>query len=193
MFGNSIFLDFKVESVAKDLLQFKRLVPGSIHVVMGDPPGNLPMQAGGQRDQSFLVFKQEFSVYAGLVIESFRLGNGCQFHQVLVAGSVHGQQNNVKVVACCLVVDEMTFLGNIKLAADQWFDAGFFCLGIELQSPVHGTMISNGNGIHAVFQAFIDQVAQTDSSVQHGVLGVYVQVNKGCRHGSTVAKFEIVC
>ena len=191
MLVNAVFLDLKVETVAKDLLQFKCLLPGPIHVVMGDPPGDFAMQAGGQSNQSFLVLKQEFPVYTGLVIESFRLGNGCQFHQVLVAGSVHGQQNNMKVVACSLIVDEMAFLGNIKLAADQWLNSGFFCLGIELQSPVHGTMISNGNGIHAVFQAFVDQIAQTDSAVQHGVLGVYVQVNKGCRHGITVVELEI--
>jgi len=136
------------------------------------------------------VLKQKLPVYSRFVIKAFCLGNGCQFHQVLVAGPVHGQQNNVKVVTCSFIVDEMTFLGNVKLAANQRLNSGLFCLGIELQSPVHGTMIRNGNGIHTVFPAFIDQIAQANSAVQHRVLGMYVQMNKGCRHGITVVELE---
>ena len=183
LFGNVVFLDFKVEPVTEDLLQLPGLVPGRIHTVMGDQPGDFTVQAGSEGKQPLLVFVKQLLVNARLVIKPLGLGNGSQLHQVPVAGFIHGQQHDMKVMSCCLIMDQVAFPGNIKLTTNQGINPCFFCLGVKFKRPVHGPVIGNSHTLHVVFQGLADQVIKADCSVKHGVLGMDVQVCKRCRHG----------
>ena len=182
LFRDAVFLQLEVEAVAKDLLQLDRLGPGAVRVVVGEAPGDLAVQAGGEGDQALLVPEEHLLVDARLVVEPLGLGNGGQFHQVLVAGPVHGQQDDMEVVARGPVLQEPALLGDVELAAHQGPDAGLFRLFVEFQGPVHGAVIGDRHGLHVVFPGAVDEIGQPDGTVQHGVLGMDVEMDKWSRH-----------
>ena len=100
LFGDAVFLQLEIEPVAEDRLEFRGLLPGPVHVVLGDQPGDLAVQAGGEGDQPSLWCLQDLHVDAGLVVKALELGDGGQFHQVLVAVDVHGQEDDDESLCC---------------------------------------------------------------------------------------------
>ena len=88
-------------------------------------------------------------------------------------------------MARALVVDKVVSLGDVQLAADDGAQASFLGLGVEFQRAVHGPVIRDRHGVHAVFFRLLNQVADADRAVEHGILRVNVQVGEG-RHGGKV-------
>jgi hypothetical protein len=81
-----------------------------------------------------------------------------QLHQVAIAVLIHCQQDEAEVVA------------------------RLFRLAVELQCAAHGPVVSDRHGVHAVFFGFLNQVIDADRTIEHGILGVDVQVGEGLRH-----------
>ncbi|CAK8716476.1 hypothetical protein LDFHOB_05810 [Candidatus Electronema aureum] len=129
-----------------------------------------------------MVAGEQLAVNARLVVEARCLRHRSQLHQVAVAVLVHRQEDEVEVVARALVVNEMVGLGDVQLAADDGAQSGFLGLGVELQRAVHGPVVSDSHGVHAVFFGLVDQVADADGTVEHRILGVDVEVGERGRH-----------
>ena len=184
LLGDAVFLEFQVEAVAEDLLQLHRPFARARRVLVGEAPGDLAVQAGGEDDQPLLVGVQGVQVDARPVVEPPGLGQAAEFHQVGVAGPVHGQGDQVKVVAGGAVVAKHAVLGHVELAADNGLDAGLVRLLVEFERAVHGAVVGDGHRRHVEFFGALDQVADADGAVEHGILGVDVQMDKGCGHGT---------
>ncbi len=175
---DAVLLHLEVEAVAEELAQLQSLFPRRIHAAVADQPRHLAVQAGGEGDQPFVVVGQQPAVNARLVVEASRLRHRSQLHQVAVAVLVHRQEDEVEVVARALVVDEVVSLGDVQLAADDGTQASFLGLGVELQRAVHRPVVGDSHGVHAVFFRFLNQVADADGTIEHGILRVDVQMGE---------------
>ena len=102
--------------------------------------------------------------------------------QVAAAVLVHRPQDEVEIVARAFVVNEVVGLGDVQLAADDGPKTCLLRLGVELQRAVHGPVIGDSHGVHAVFFGLFNQVANADGTVEHGILRVDVQVGEALRH-----------
>ena len=151
---------------------------------MDNEPGDDTVETGAEADEAFVKLGQHFHVNSGLCVKAFKLGNAGEFHQVLIAGVVHGQQDDVVGLGGGGGVFIAAFPGgDIKLAANDGFNP--LCPGLEVkfQGAIHGTMVGHGHGIHSKLFALSKEVWNTNGSIKETVLGVDVEVGESCCHG----------
>ena len=67
---------------------------------------------------------------------------------------------------------------DIQFAADDRFDAGLFRLGIEFKCSEHRAMIGDGDTVHAVFLAFIEEIGDANGSIKQTVLGMNMEMGE---------------
>ncbi len=196
LFRDVVLLHLKVEAVAEELDQPFRLLPRPLHVALGDVVGNGAVQAGGERDQACAVGGQHLHVDAWLVVEAFDLGDGGELHEVLVAGAIHGEQDQVEsgLARALGRLVEAVVGGDVELAADDGLDPSLLRLDIELESAIHGAVVGDGHALHAVFLALGEQIADPDGPVEQAVLGVDMEVDEigGCCIGHGLSSRRMV-
>ena len=97
------------------------------------------------------MFTQHFLIDPGLVIKPVEIGGAREFQQVLIAGAIGGEQNQVIV----LIVGKLAFpiesaLGRqIGFAADNGFDTCRRRFLVEIDGPKEIAVVGNGHGGHA--------------------------------------------
>ena len=74
--------------------------------------------------------------------------------------------------------------GQVRLHADDGLNVVGLGLAPEVEGAEEEAVVAGGHGTHAQLLGVAEEVAQARGTVQHGVLGVHVQVRKvfGC-HG----------
>ena len=96
-----------------------------------------------------MVFFQKLLVHPWLIIESFKVCFTDEFDQVLIAGQISGEQDEVVVI---VVREPAVFLGmaaaerHVGFAADDGLDAVFFRFPVKLDGAEHVAMIGHGHG-----------------------------------------------
>jgi len=147
--------------------------------------GDLAAQAGGKPDQSLAVGGQELLVDPGTVIESLQVGLGQQDAEVLVAGLVLDQEQ--EMIVGRLAVAELAVTaaprGDIGLAAENRLDAFVFGDSLELDRSEEVAVIGQGHGRHLVVDGGLDQGVQADGAVQDAVFRVVVKMDEAGGHG----------
>ena len=142
------------------------------------------------RDQTVLVRRQEFLVDARLVIIALQMRRGGQPDEVLVAGLILGQQAEMMInipAAAAGFLLQPAARGDINLAADDGFDALFPRRLVEINHPVHGAVVGDGEGGKFQFMGLVHQPVQPAGAIEQGILGVQMEMNKvRVRHGSTL-------
>ena len=170
----AVFLELQV----KPVLEYARIGfcqrPCLLFIVFEKGMCNLAMEAGRQGYYSLVEFGQQFLVHPGLVVEAFKIGQGHEFKQVFIAGIVHCQK--YQVIGCFTLVAGALVLPvagcDIYLTADKGFYAGLDGLLVELQDPVHATVIRNGKTAISVFFCPWKQILQSYGAIQQAVFGV---------------------
>lgn len=120
-----------------------------------------------------MVLAQHIHVDPGFVIEPLHFADGYDFHQVLVAGLVLHQQDQVVQLAAGLqALVQMGSGGDVHLTADDGLDAGFLAFLIEFDDPVHDPMVGDGQSRHAQFLGIGHQVRNPAGPIQQGILGM---------------------
>jgi hypothetical protein len=156
----------------------RRVLPAII-----DKPWNFAMKTGGKRNEPLGVILQYILVNPGFVVKPLKLGYGRQFAEIPVAFHVFGQQNDMRksfVVLGCSFGNGTR--RNIAFTADNRLDAGFNGFFIKLDGPEHGSMIGNGNAVHAVGFHPLQERLYSNGAIQKTVLGVNVKVNEICHY-----------
>lgn len=97
LFRDAVFLQLQIKAVAKDLLHLDCPLARGFQVVVHAAPGNLALQTGARDDEPFVVLEEPLPIHARLAVKAVHLGHGSQLHQVVVAGFVHGQGNQMKI------------------------------------------------------------------------------------------------
>ncbi len=185
-----VLLEFEEEIVlAEDLVVPVDAAAGGVKLVLLDQARHLGRQAAGGADQALRVLGKEFLVDAGVVVKAFQLGSRGDLEQVLVAGLVLGQEQQVGGLAVFLGVVLLHGAGgHVGLHPDDGFDAGFLGGVVELDHAEHGAMVGDGQGGHVHLFGTLDQLLDIAKAVEQGVFGVNVEVGEG--HGQTDKMWE---
>ena len=173
-FRQPVVLDFQVVMVPAENVQvFQHGLFGGFQFAPEDVTGHFPGDAGGQTDEPFAVPAEHVLVDPGFVVEALHFADGHQFHQVLVAGAVFGQEDQVVQLSPGFqAFIQMGTGSDVHFAADDGFDAGFFTFLVEFDDPVHDPMVRNGQGGHAQFLGVLDQFRDPAGPIQEAVLGM---------------------
>ena len=150
----SVILKFQEKiAAAEDFFIAQRGLFSFLVLPVFQTGGHLTGKTGGKRNQSLMIFLQQFQIDAGFVVESLHKSAGYDSHQIVIAGIIFGKENQVIVsllsAACFLI--ETGPRGHIDFASDHRFDALGQTLLIKLNAAVHHTVIRDGSRIHSEF------------------------------------------
>jgi hypothetical protein len=122
-----------------------RGAPGLLHVAGADQPRHLGGQAGREADQPLVVALEQLAIEPRLVVEALGVRLGRQLDQVLVAGQVAREQDQVvgaRVDLGALV--EARVGGDVRLDADDRLDAGVLAGVVEVDRGVQDAVVGEG-------------------------------------------------
>ncbi len=179
LLGQPLVLNLEVEiALAEDVVEGDGRLARLLVLAFDQFLGDFALQAGRQPNQSLRVFREEFLADPRLVIEAVQRRLGDDFHQIAVAFVVLRQDDQV-VVAVALGRGAMVFfLADVELAADDRLDPNFLGGVDELDRSEDVAMVGHGHGGHAQLLDALDELLGFACSVEHGVVGVQVQMNE---------------
>jgi len=124
---------------------------------------------------------EDFLIDARLVVHAIEVGDGDELDEVAVAGFVLSEEGEViggVAGGAGLFLGEFA-QGHVHLAADDGLDAGFLGLLVEFDGAEEVAVIGHGDGGHAEIAGFAHDVGDAAGAVEHGVLGVEMEVDEG--------------
>ena len=169
------------------------------------PAVDLAGRAAGGADDPPAVGLEEIAVHAGLAVEALEARQAGEPEQVVQALVVLRPQGHVgvglpplagalAVLARALVVApaeverralEAALRGVVALDADDRLHAGRGAALVEVVGAVEVAVVGHRECRHAEARGLREQVAEAGRAVEHGVLGVHVQVHERvARHGA---------
>ena len=178
---DAVIHDLDIEiPLPEDILHFPHIGAGGVPLVAQEELGQVAGQAGGKADQAFVVLPDEVIVDAGTVVIAGEEALGDEVHQVLIAGVVFAQEDQVAVFA----VDGAfvpPVAAHIGLAADDGLQPCILHGGIEVDDAIHHAMVGNGAAVHAQRLHALNQPGNAARAVQQAVFRVQMQMRKA--HG----------
>ena len=163
---------------AEDALVPLYRVFGGLDVAGDNILGDFPRQACAGADETLVVLFQELVVDAGAVVEALDVPERDQFHEVVVACLVLGQENEV-VVPLVLRVFELVVVmsGYVHFAAENGLYPRML-LGhvVELLHAVHVAVVGDGETRHAQLLGPLEKLFDVGKPVEHGILRMDVKV-----------------
>ncbi len=187
-----------------------RRLEGQALLAEPEPGLYLATGAAGGGDDALGVPGEQLTVHPRLAEVAFQRGHRGQLEQVVHTLGGLGQQGHVGVrpgagdVVVLLrrgsppdrLLVPAVLRRDVRLDADDRLDAGRAGLRPEVIGAVDVAVVGHGDRRHARLLALGEQVLQPRGTVQHRVLGVYVQVHeravparcvRGCPHESTAS------
>src|SRR5437660_4476748 len=147
LLGNAVLLDLQeIVLGPKDVPVLGGGAPALFQAALADEVRDLAAQAAGERDEAVVVLDEQLLVHPRLVVEAFQVGLAGEREEVLVAGPVRSQQDQMVV----LVVGELPFpiepalWGEVGLAADDRLDAGGGGVLGNLAGPAEVALVGGG-------------------------------------------------
>jgi hypothetical protein len=177
----SMVLELEIETVAEQLPVLRDLATGPGEIAGDDQLRDLRAQAPGQADDAVGVFGEQLPIRPGLVMETLEPRARRELDEVLVALIGRGEQGEVEGLLGVLLLGG---LGpaippeEVALHPEDRLDARLPARQIEVQGPVHDSVVRDRTGAHAGGRGRLEHVADTAGTVQHRVLGMCVQMNE---------------
>jgi hypothetical protein len=181
----------EVVVLAEDVLEVAGCLTGLVVVADAQPRLHLARGASGRGDQPVGVLRQELAVGAWLVEEALHRRPRGEPEQVVHALGRLGEQGHVGVgtgtgdVVVATVVPAHPLLveargvgREVGLHADDRLDPRRASLGPEVVGPEHVAVVGHRDRAHAQLGGPLEHVSQPRRTVQHGVLGVDVEVDE---------------
>ena len=164
-----------------------------VHVAREYAAGDLAGDAGGGADQAFVVFFQHFVAHAGLVVvHALDVAGGHYLHQVLVAGVVLGQKDEVIVLAVVVVLEAVVVvLGDVRLAAQDGLDVRVFLADVEeLLHAIHVAVVRDCQTRHLELVRTREELLYVGHSIEDGILGMDVKGYETCHRTKLIPRQE---
>ena len=190
--------DLAVEVVlTENIAEFARRLDRLVELAQAQARLDLAGGATGGSDQALRVGLQHLTIHARLVQLTFQRRNRGGTEQVVHAlgglsphGHVGVRATTGHVVAGAVApahtrtVGAVRAGGQVRLHTDNGLDVVRLSLAPEVEGTKEEAVVTGRHGLHAEFFSVGEQVTQARGAVEHGVLGVHVQVRKifGC-HG----------
>ena len=151
-------------------------------LALGQPLRHFALQTRRQPDQPFAVLGQIALAHPRLVVKAVQRSLRADLGQVLVAGLILGQHNQM-VVAVALRLRPMVFLlADVQFAAQNGLDPRVFGVVEEMHRAEDVAVVRHGNRRHLQFLGALAQHLGVAGAVQHGVVGMKMEMNKLGRH-----------
>ncbi len=191
--GDPVVLQLDEEVVAaEDVLEPSGPPLGLRHVAGQQRLEDHPSQASGGGDEAGVVALEQLPVDAGLVVVALEVRRRGQLHQVPIALDGLGQEGQVVVellaafdVAAGVVDPAPThrplvarLARHVGLGADDRDDALVPAGLVEVEDPVHVAVVRDSERGLAVGHRGRHQIPHPGRAVEHGELGVGVQMRK---------------
>ena len=181
--GQAVILQLEIEAVlAEDVAVLAGHLPRELPVVHLERLGDLAAQAGGQPDQSGAVLGEVLAVDPRLVVVAVEMGVGREPAQVLVAGPVLGEQDQVEglAVGLALLVEHRP-AGDVRLDPEDRLDARVLRRLVEGDGAVQRAVVGQGEGIHARVRRRVHELGDPAEAVEETELRVDVEVREVVR------------
>ena len=188
LLGQAVILQLEEEAVlAEDVAVLAGQVAGELPVLGLERPGDLAGEAGRQADEPGAVPRQVLAIDPRLVVVAVDVGVRDQPAQVLVAGPVLGEQDQVERlgVGLALLVGHRP-AGDVGLDPDDRLDPLGLRRLVEGDRAVQGAVVGQGQRIHALLSRRVDQLRDPPEAVEQAELRVDVEVGevvRGDGHG----------
>ncbi len=178
-----MLLQFHEEAVrAEDVVIPVHAAHGFFGRVVQQGPRDLGRHAARGADQPFGVRRQKVVVDAGIIVEALQLRRGGDLEQVLVAGLVLGQQQQVIGGPVQLGVAVLhAARRHVGFQPDDRLDAGFFGRLVEVDHAEHRAVVGDGHRRHIHLFDALDQLLDVREAVEQRVFGMDVKMGEG--HG----------
>ena len=177
--GDAVVLDLEEEVLgAEDVLELQRGIARLGVIASGEALGDFALEARREDDQPFAVLAEELLVDPRLVVEAFDEAFRDELDEVLVAGVVRGEDDEVVVRAGVrlLVFDgrlvEAGAVRDVHLAADDRLDPRPFHGVVELDGPEHVAVVGDGARRHAELRHPFRERVGPAGAVEKGVFSV---------------------
>ena len=176
----AVILYLKVEAIlAEDVAVTPRKCTRMLPVINLKGTRDLTVQAAGESDQPLGILREVVKVDARLVVHAVKVRIGDQSAEIAIAGCVRGEQDQVEGLLVCLPL----FVGhaaacNIRLHADDRLDPTLGRRLDKLHRPVEGTVIGNGDGVHAERLRLVHERIDLAHAVEQAELGVDVEMGE---------------
>ncbi len=181
----------EVVVLAQDVLEVTGGLAGLVVVTDAQPGLHLARRATGGGDQALGVLGEQLAVGPRLVEEPLHRRPGGEPEEVVHPLGALGQQGHVGVgarpgdVVVAAVVPAHPLLveaggvrGEVGLHADDRLDAVGLRLGPEVVGAEDVAVVGHRDRVHAQLGGPLEHVVQPGGTVEHGVLGVHVQVDE---------------
>ena len=183
LFGHAVVLELEEEAVlAEDVAVLPGHLSGELPVVDLERLRDLAAQARREPDEPGAVPGEVLPVDPRLVVVAVEVGVGREPAEVLVAGPVLGEQDQVEglAVGLALLVGHRP-AGDVGLDAEDRLDALVLRRLVERDRAVERAVIGDRERIHAVLGRRVDQLRDPAEAVEKTELGVDVEVREVVR------------
>ncbi len=180
LLGDAVVLQLEEEAAwAEDVAVLPRQLACAVPVLDLQRPRDLTAEARGQADEALAVAGEVLLVDARLVVVAIDVRVGDEATQVLIAGPVLGQQDEVAdlgVLAALALGHRVT--RDVGLHADDGLDALGGARLVERDRAVQRAMIGDGERVEAQALRLGGQVVDPPEAVKEAELRVDVEVDE---------------
>ncbi len=179
LLGQAVVLELEVEVAAEDVPVLAGEALRRLPVVDLERPRDLAVEAGRQADEALAVLREVLPVDARLVVVAVDVGVGHEPAQVLVAGHVLREKDQVERLGVGLalaVVHRPT--GDVRLHSDDRLDVLGGGRLVEGDGSVERAVVGQGDRIHPVRGGRVDDLTHPPEPVEKAELGVDVEVGE---------------
>lgn len=150
--------------------------------------GNRPRE----RDDSFVIFQEEFLVDAGFVVESLNVRLGNDFHEILVAGLCFGEEDEIGTPTVFDRDATVHIRCHVDFRADNRLHVPFFRLDREFDRAIERGVVGESERGHAELLSAIKKRVDASGRREKAIVRVNVKVSE--RHaGYAIRKKKDVC
>ena len=168
-------------ALAEDVAQDGGLLQGRVEAVLEQPLGHGALEAGREGDQPLRVPGEQLLVHPRLVVEPLEVGERHELREVLVAGEVRGQEDEVVglIAAAGLLVPAL--LGHVDLAADDRGDPALAGRVVKLDRAEEVAVVGHGQRGHPQARRSLGELVYLGGAVEQAEVGVIVEMDEGLR------------
>ncbi len=181
---HAVILELDEEVLApEDVLEPRRRGERGLVVTLQDQLRDEAAEAATRRDDALVVLLEQLPVAARLVVVAVEVRGAVDLDEVAVALVRRREHREVEdLVVGALGPFEARRVGEVALHPEHGRDAGIVRRPVELEDPVHVAVIGDPHRGLTVGGRGGDDLVDARGTVEHGVLGVEMEVDERIGH-----------
>jgi len=153
--------------------------------------GHFSAQARGEADQSLAEFPENLFVDARLVVKSFEMRLGDELDQVVPAGIVFREEDEVVVSFACFFAEPVA-RRDVRFNAQDRLHARLLRLFIKLYGAVEYAVVGQGKRVHPQLLRAREKRVNFRQSVEQRIVGVRMEMDELWHKGASCLTASIV-